>query len=127
MDFADLSSWDSDLADLTKEHHFRLEPYFRKAVQNFMSRHQREFVETEDGVPKEFWVSFYGLPVDDRLRDLKTSKIGKLVSFVGTCTRTSEVMPSKQHLSLTAMILRGLAPVELLRSLPLACTVHSIL
>ena len=91
VDFAQLSSWDGDLADHTREHHFRLEPFYRKAVQNFMSQHQRDFVETEEGVPKEFWVSFYNLPILDLLRDLKTNRIGKLVAFAGTCTRTSEV------------------------------------
>ena len=94
VDFSHLSSWDGDLADLTKEHHFRLEPFFRKVVQNFMAVHQRDFVETEEGVPKEFWVSFYNLPILERLRDLKTHQIGKLTAFAGTCTRTSEVRPS---------------------------------
>lgn len=64
-----------------------------QVVQNFMSHHQREFVETEEGVPKEFWVSFYNLPLYDKLRDLKVKQIGKLVAFIGTCTRTSEVGP----------------------------------
>ena len=91
VDFAHLSTWNSDLAQKTQDYHFRLEPYLRKAVQNFMSHHQREFVTSPEGVPREFWVSFYNLPTAIKLRDLKTEEIGKLKAFVGTCTRTSEV------------------------------------
>lgn len=47
----------------------------------------------QDDVPREFWVSFHGLPRVDRLRDLRTARIGRLSSFVGTVTRTSEVRP----------------------------------
>ena len=47
----------------------------------------------QDDIPREFWVSFTGLPHVDRLRALTTSKIGRLTAFAGTVTRTSEVRP----------------------------------
>lgn len=45
----------------------------------------------EDGVHKEFWVSFYNLPSVVHLRQLRTEKIGTLVAVTGTVTKTSEV------------------------------------
>ena len=49
---------------------------------------------TEDGVDRDFWVSFHNLANKEKLRELKTAKIGKLVAFEGTVTRTSEVLPT---------------------------------
>ena len=40
-----------------------------------------------------FSVAFYNLPLVSRLRQLRTSQIGKLLSVSGTVTRTSEVRP----------------------------------
>ena len=48
---------------------------------------------SQDDIPREFWVSFTGLPHVDRLRALTTAKIGRLTAFAGTVTRTSEVRP----------------------------------
>ncbi|GAD98174.1 DNA replication licensing factor Mcm6, putative [Paecilomyces variotii No. 5] len=40
-----------------------------------------------------FSLAFYNLPLVSRLRQLRTSQIGKLVSVSGTVTRTSEIRP----------------------------------
>ncbi|PWY79257.1 DNA replication licensing factor Mcm6 [Aspergillus heteromorphus CBS 117.55] len=42
---------------------------------------------------KLFSLAFYNLPLVSRLRQLRTSQIGKLVSVSGTVTRTSEIRP----------------------------------
>lgn len=52
-----------------------------------------DHVLDEDDNDREFWVSFYNMPLLDRMRDLKAAKLGRLVSFAGTVTRTSEVRP----------------------------------
>ena len=54
-------------------------------------RHTPGFVTSEEGVDREFWVSFHNLALREKLRDLKTAKIGRLVAFEGTVTRASEV------------------------------------
>lgn len=41
----------------------------------------------------EYSVAFYNLPQQNRIRDIKTDKIGHLMSICGTVTRTSEVRP----------------------------------
>ncbi|KAL6235616.1 hypothetical protein BDW75DRAFT_208906 [Aspergillus navahoensis] len=42
---------------------------------------------------KLFALAFYNLPLVSRLRQLRTSQIGKLLSVSGTVTRTSEIRP----------------------------------
>lgn len=42
---------------------------------------------------KLFSLAFYNMPLVSRLRQLRTSEIGKLVSMSGTITRTSEIRP----------------------------------
>ncbi|KAJ5893662.1 DNA replication licensing factor mcm6 [Penicillium taxi] len=53
---------------------------------------------------KLFALAFYNLPLVSRLRQLRTSQIGKLLSVSGTVTRTSEIRP---ELSLGTFICEG--------------------
>ena len=62
------------------------------AFQNFVTSHYPEYT-LEDSGKKEFFVAFVNLPRVHQLRELRTSKVGQMVSFSGTVTRTSEVRP----------------------------------
>lgn len=48
---------------------------------------------TNQQTDKLFTLAFYNLPLTSRVRSLRTSSIGKLLSISGTVTRTSEVRP----------------------------------
>ncbi len=48
---------------------------------------------TNQQTDKLFSIAFYNLPLVSRLRHLRTSSIGRLLSVSGTVTRTSEVRP----------------------------------
>ena len=48
---------------------------------------------TNQQTDKLFTLAFYNLPLVSRIRQLRTSSIGKLLSISGTVTRTSEVRP----------------------------------
>lgn len=48
---------------------------------------------TNQQTDKLFTLAFYNLPLVSRIRALRTSQIGKLLSISGTVTRTSEVRP----------------------------------
>ncbi|KAK6456849.1 DNA replication licensing factor, MCM6 component [Scheffersomyces xylosifermentans] len=48
-----------------------------------------------------FQISFFNLPTINRIRDIRTSKIGSLMSISGTVTRTSEVRPELFRASFT--------------------------
>jgi len=50
----------------------------------------RKARETEE---LKFTVSFYDLPLYSGIRDLRTEKLGRLVSICGTVTRTTEIKP----------------------------------
>lgn len=58
-----------------------------------MREHLDTYAERDDGGNKEFWVSFYNLDHNEKLRSLRSDKIGTLSQFVGTVTRTTEVRP----------------------------------
>lgn len=87
-----LSQWDSSFADIIIENYLMVEPYLRKAVKTFVGEHFPDFL-IEHQRQRDFYVSIVGLPACERLRDLRTDKVGRLVSFKGTVTRTSEVRP----------------------------------
>jgi DNA replication licensing factor MCM6 len=66
----------------------------RKAVQLFVKKYHPEYVAMNvTNAAKEFYVSFHGLSMDGRIRDLHTNVIGQLMKINGTVTRTSEVRP----------------------------------
>ena len=89
-----LVDYDLDLAEFIQDHHHRVEPYLRKALQNLVRTHIEAYSVNEgDQSEKEFWVAFYNLANLDKLRNLRTEQIGKLRGFSGTVTRTSEVRP----------------------------------
>ena len=89
-----LVDYDLDLAQFISEHHHRVEPYLRKALQNLVRTHMEAYSVSEgDLSEKEFWVAFYSLSNLDKLRSLRTEDIGRLRAFSGTVTRTSEVRP----------------------------------
>lgn len=65
------------------DQHHRLEPYLKKVVQNMVREHMAAYSETLEGEEKEFWLAFSNMPTIQKLRDLKTGKIGKLTAFSG--------------------------------------------
>ncbi|OLL25720.1 DNA replication licensing factor mcm6 [Neolecta irregularis DAH-3] len=50
---------------------------------------------------RSFQLAFYNLPEINKIRDLRTDRIGKLMSISGTVTRTSEVRPELFKASFT--------------------------
>jgi len=93
VDFSQLLNKDNVLAEVVLAEYFRHTPYLNKAVQIFIRGCLPNRVTEERGEDKEFFVSFYNLPGVERIRNLRTSKIGVLCSISGTVTRSSEVRP----------------------------------
>ena len=60
-----------------------------RRAQNFVKEHHPDYVQDDNG-KKEFFVAFVNMPRVHRLREMRTTKIGHLLSFSGTVTRTSE-------------------------------------
>lgn len=91
VDYRHLSSFqysDPLFMDKLLQEYSRYEPYLRRAVTQFL---------TTQGYPvaknKFFLLAIYSLPQINKIRDLKTSSLGKMMSIQGTVTRTTEVKP----------------------------------
>ncbi|CCE62971.1 hypothetical protein TPHA_0D03350 [Tetrapisispora phaffii CBS 4417] len=59
-------------------------------------------------VDRIFQISFFNLPIVNRIRDIKSEKIGHLLSISGTVTRTSEVRPELYKGSFTCDVCRAI-------------------
>jgi DNA replication licensing factor MCM6 len=66
----------------------RFETYMNMSVEDLLRKLYPEFA-----IRKSFYVSIYNVPSVDKIRDLRTQKIGKLISVSGTITRAGEVRP----------------------------------
>ena len=89
VDFSHVQDHNTELADAIEADFHYLEPFLRQALKNLMKREHDEYA-TDD---KDFWVCFFNMATQLNIRDLKTAKIARLMSFAGTVTRTSEVRP----------------------------------
>jgi DNA replication licensing factor MCM6 len=65
---------------------------------------------TNQQTDKLFTLAFYNLPLISRVRQLRTSSIGKLMSISGTVTRTSEVRPELFLATFVCMHCRAMVP-----------------
>ncbi|KAG9317826.1 MCM2/3/5 family-domain-containing protein [Chiua virens] len=102
MDFTHLFQRDDVLADAIQKQYYRFLPYLRRALHNLVAEYEPEYLKinptaaTTDASnlqSREFNIAFYHLPLVSGIRDLRTDKIGTLMSISGTVTRTSEVRP----------------------------------
>jgi DNA replicative helicase MCM subunit Mcm2 (Cdc46/Mcm family) len=109
VDYGHLLQKDDVLADAIQKQYYRFLPYLRRALLNLVTQYEPEYLKinptaaTTDSAnlqSREFNIAFYHLPLVSGIRDLRTDKIGTLMSISGTVTRTSEVSevhPSSSH------------------------------
>ncbi|KAJ6583774.1 mis5 protein [Mycena sp. CBHHK59/15] len=102
VDFGHLLQRDDVLADAIQKQYYRFLPYLRRALLNLVTEFEPEYLKinptaaTTDSAnlqSREFNIAFHHLPLVSGIRDLRTEKIGTLLSISGTVTRTSEVRP----------------------------------
>ena len=102
VDYGHLLQKDDVLADAIQRQYYRFLPYLRKALHNLVAEYEPEYLkinptsaamDSTNLQSREFNVAFYHLPLVSAIRDLRTDKIGTLMSISGTVTRTSEVRP----------------------------------
>ena len=102
VDYGHLLQRDDVLADAIQKQYYRFLPHLRRAVLNLVAQYEPEYLKinptaaTTDSAnlqSREFNIAFYHLPLVSGIRDLRTDKIGTLMSISGTVTRTSEVRP----------------------------------
>ena len=102
VDYGHLLQKDDVLARAIQTKYFRFIPYLRRSVHNLVEKYAPEYLHVSPSSSsrsaigaqtKEFNVAFYHLPLVSGIRELKTDRIGMLMSVSGTVTRTSEVRP----------------------------------
>ncbi|KAG5368117.1 DNA replication licensing factor mcm6 [Yarrowia sp. C11] len=103
---------DGILAQAISDQYYRFMPFLLRGLTNVIRKIEPVLLQqsvgfSEDGSstfggsksssssdqPRHFQICFHNLPVVCRIRELKTDKIGCLISMGGTVTRTSEVRP----------------------------------
>ncbi|KAG5193120.1 maternal DNA replication licensing factor mcm6-like protein [Tribonema minus] len=98
VDYAHLAQKDFELAEAVEVEYHRFEPFLRGAVAAAVAvLRPRAAADAAAAAaaaaPREYFVSFFNLPRVERVRGLRTARIGRLVSVSGTVTRTSDVRP----------------------------------
>ncbi|KAK7462684.1 MCM DNA helicase complex subunit mcm6 [Stygiomarasmius scandens] len=117
VDYGHLLSKDDVLAGAIQKQYYRFLPYLRRALQNLVAEYAPDYLKinpsaaTTDSAnlqSREFNIAFYHLPLVSGIRDLRTDKIGTLMSISGTVTRTSEVRPELLFGSFVCEVCKGL-------------------
>lgn len=102
VDYAHLLQRDEVLARAISDQYYRFLPYLRRALLNLVRTYEPTYVYVNATTSatsaaglqtREFSIAFYHLPLVCRIRELRTERIGTLMSISGTVTRTSEVRP----------------------------------
>ena len=93
VNFRHVLDADHELAEAIEIEYYRFEPYLRNAVQECIAKDNQHYVMDVDRGQREFFVSFYNMSRVERIRGMRTDKIGRLLSMSGTVTRSSEVRP----------------------------------
>ncbi|EIE90035.1 hypothetical protein RO3G_14746 [Rhizopus delemar RA 99-880] len=108
VDFTHIEASDATLALAISDQYYRFLPFLRRAVHNVVVECFPKVLQTNASTlapslepSREFNVAFYGLSELNKVRQLKTDKIGRLVSVSGTVTRTTEVRPELTYASFT--------------------------
>lgn len=116
VDFTHIMQRDDVLAQAIQTKYYRFVPYLRRAVHNLVAKYAPEYLQENPNArsdqvgsqTKEFAVAFYRLPLVSGIRDLKTERIGTLMSVSGTVTRTSEVRPELLYGTFVCEVCKGI-------------------
>lgn len=136
VDYTHLLQKDDVLADAIQRQYYRFLPYLRRALTNLVARHCPEYLKINptaadtDSVnlqSREFNVAFHHLPLVSAIRDLRTDRIGTLMSIGGTVTRTSEVRPELLFGSFICEVCGGLVNEieQQFKFTEVSCLLHS--
>ncbi|TIB32440.1 hypothetical protein E3P86_03153 [Wallemia ichthyophaga] len=104
VSFSHLLEREDILAKAVTDQYYRFLPFLKRAVQNLVHKYEPGYLysnaqtvtatqSASSYIIREFQIAFYDLPIVSGIRDLRTDKIGTLMSVGGTVTRTSEVRP----------------------------------
>jgi len=93
VDFYHLSNYPHDDPEFIKnvvQHYYKYEPDLRRALARFM---QTTGNDNAGGKNRYYQIAIYNLPQMNKIRDLRTLSLGRLMSIYGTVTRTTDAKP----------------------------------
>ena len=93
VNFKHLQLYNQELSEVIEQDYYRFESYLRSGVFEIVSSQNNQIVYDVEKGSKQFFVSFYHMPRIERIRAIKSAKIGKLMSISGTVTRSTDVKP----------------------------------
>lgn len=88
ISFHDVELHSSELAAAILDDYYRFYPYLCRAVKQFAIHHHQEVQSS-----KEIYVAFKDLNVTSKIRELRNTKVGSLMSICGQVVRTHPVHP----------------------------------
>ncbi|CAM9631186.1 unnamed protein product [Ascophyllum nodosum] len=101
VDVQHVFAYDQELGEAIELEYLRFTHFMNKALARLVQEEHPQYTSDAGDqaraanmtTPKEFYVSFFNLPLVERVRQLKTNRIGRLVSVSGTVTRSTDVRP----------------------------------
>ena len=95
---------DGDIVDAILYDYYRFQPFIDKSLiqflneifDNYNSNTNNKTISIRSNnfsTYKNHYIAFYNINTIDKIRDLKSTKIGQLINLAATVTRTSEVKP----------------------------------
>jgi DNA replication licensing factor MCM6 len=103
VSLSDLEQYSEPLALIIRKNFYRIQPYLQHSVYAVLKHLFPETFQSKDAMTnaedssrslfRDFWVSFYDIGSQKKIRELRTKEIGTLLTVSGTVTRTSEVRP----------------------------------
>lgn len=97
VDYEDLQHFNEELLNVVVQSYYRFEPALKRAINEILRNQVELQLSSSSDTPlrpmREASVAIVNYPAVVKIRDLKTERIGELLSVSGTVTRTSEVRP----------------------------------
>ena len=93
VDIQKLNNFSSEFAGVILDSYYRFENVLRDSVLNFVKEYEPSYARDHHHHDRQFSISFINCDNSYTIREIRASGIGKLISFKGTITRTSDVKP----------------------------------
>jgi DNA replication licensing factor MCM6 len=94
IDFNHLKKFNEDLLGVIIDRFYSLQHYLRKGVQEFIRLIKPEMLKRSNQTKTVYFVAIYNAhAIVFKMRQMKTEVVGRLTTFRGIVTRTSEIRP----------------------------------
>ena len=90
VDFAQIITHDSELADAVELEFYRFEPFLRHAIGEVVAHKWPHEAQDSNGCKRDFSAAVHGMPNVERIRAMRTDRIGRLVGVSTPASPTRE-------------------------------------